>query len=126
MSNLLVRALPCTLYIGAAGMHTSALFRYDPDDPLVVSLQFRDGPRWFAREMLVSGMHTGAGNDYVVIAPVGDELEVIFRAEHGPGVTVAFAYNAVLGCLQETYQMVRLGKERIHVPSDLSGLEPTS
>lgn len=121
MSELIVRALGCTVYVGIDGEHTSALLRYDPADPFAVSLQLEDGIEWMSRELLVEGMRGGAGEGRLFIAPVGDEVEVIVRQD-GPGKTIAIGWNAVCRFLQETYGQVRKRDEHIDVPDDLSGM----
>lgn len=127
MTSPMVRVMRGEMYIGAARYETTALFRYNPDDPLAVSLQFQDHTAWFSRDLLASGVRFAAGEEHgaVFIARVNDEVEIVLR-RNGPGVSVAFGYRAVLTCLQETYDRVPLGEENIHVPDDISSLKAAS
>lgn len=112
--------------LDARGMriHTTVLFRYDPDDPLAVSLQYQRGTLWFARDLLAGGMRRMTGEDHgsILIVPFENEIEIIQKRKNIAGLTFVFPTRTLRDCLAETYRMVPLGNELVEVPGDLSGL----
>ncbi|MFF4343247.1 SsgA family sporulation/cell division regulator [Kitasatospora sp. NPDC001540] len=103
-------------------------WRYQPDDPYAVSLDF--GPRaagagWvLSREMLLAALHGPVGEGDLHFAPVDDGLLCLVLGGAGGSVVLTVECAAIAAFLTATLELVPLGgeSERIDWDRELAGL----
>lgn len=119
---------PVTLLVSATTgeAEIAAELRYDPSDPLAVSLVIGIGCSepviWtFARDLLQAGISAPAGEGDITIEPVNDDLhERALRITLATDclATMLLARDRAVEFLVETYALVASGCELDHVDLD--------
>ena len=95
-------------------------FLYTTLDPFAITLAFRNSETWqFSRDLLALGMHEGAGEGDVLIHPVWDDVEFLFRSPTGRAVLL-FDRHDIYECLDATEQLVKPGTEYIDIDYELN------
>lgn len=114
------RELWCRFLLGRTQTLLWCEFLYTTLDPFAITLAFRNSETWqFSRDLLALGMHEGAGDGDVLIHPVNDDIEVLFRSPTGRAVLL-FDRDEIYECLDATEQLVKPGTEYIDFNAELA------
>ncbi|BAJ32654.1 MULTISPECIES: SsgA family sporulation/cell division regulator [Kitasatospora] len=97
-------------------------WRYRPDDPYAVSLEFGPraaGARWvLSREMLLASLHGPVGDGDIHFAPLDDGMLCLALGGAGGTVVLTAECAAIAAFLAATAELVPLGSESERIDWD--------